>query len=396
VRILHCIATLDRRAGGPATSIRSIVSSYRELGHEGEIVTLDEATAPYLHELGCPVHALGPVSTTFGYTPRLVAWLRSEGHRFDGVVVHGLWQYLGYAVHRVFRGRTPYMVFPHGMLDPYFKNAFRLKHMKKWLYWMFAEYRVLRDARRVLFTSKQEAELAEQSFSLHQWNAEIVLYGAIAPQGDPNRLRQEFLDRQPSLRDIDGSVRPYVLFLGRIHPKKGCDLLVDAFAQIASKAMDLQLVFAGPVKADWKQELVAKAEQHGIESRIHWTGMLEGNEKWGALYGCEAFVLPSHQENFGIAVAEALACGKPVLISNKVNIWEQILEDEAGIVAEDNQAGTLLLLQQWISLDSVHRRTMEVSALQCFRLRFDMQKNVRELVRLFSEITSDSSDTVIS
>ena len=101
------------------------------------------------------------------------------------MVVNGLWQYCGYAAWRALTGNTPYVVFTHGMLDPYFRYAFPLKHIKKWIYWVPFEYRVLRDAYRVLFTSKAEKRLAEQSFSLHQWNAYVVPYGASGPKGDP-------------------------------------------------------------------------------------------------------------------------------------------------------------------------------------------------------------------
>ncbi len=87
MRILHLISTLDRKAGGPATSIRAIASNYQVLGHEGEVVTLDDPAAPYLKDLGFPVHALGPASLPFGYTPKLIPWLKAERHRFDGVVV---------------------------------------------------------------------------------------------------------------------------------------------------------------------------------------------------------------------------------------------------------------------------------------------------------------------
>ena len=387
MRILHLITTLDRRAGGPATSIRSIVGNYRKLGHEGEVASLDDPSASWLQELNFTVHALGPVSTQFGYAPKLIPWLKAERDRFDGVVVHGLWQYLGVAARQALHGHKPYMVFPHGMLDPYFKHASRLKHLKKSFYWLLFEYRILRDAKRVLFTSEPEASLATETFWPHEWKAEVVAYGATAPDGDPEEYQEAFFSQYPSLRNVDGTTKPYLLFLGRIHPKKGCDLLVDAFGQIASKQPELQLVLAGPVVPELKIKLEAKAAEHRIEDRIHWTGMLEGAPKWGALYGCDVFVLPSHQENFGIAVAEALACGKPVLISNKVNIWEAVLKDGAAIVAEDDNAGTLELLERWLALSPDQRSVMGKCATRSFHQRYDMQENVRSLVSLFSEIT---------
>src|SRR5437762_5411066 len=101
--------------------------------------------------------------------------------------------------------------------------------------------------------------------------------------------------------------------------------------------------------------------------------MLTGDTKWGALSAAEAFVLPSHQENFGIAVAEALACGTPVLISNKVNIWREIAADGAGFVDEDDEPGTARLLAKWLATPEGEREKMRRAAEQSFRTRFEVQ-----------------------
>ena len=162
MRILHIIGTLNPAAGGPTESVR-VLLSYGPIGYTGEVVTLDDPKSPYLQDIGFPVHALGPTRTTYGFNRKLMTWLIANRDRFDGVVVNGLWQYCGYAAWRTLAGNTPYVVFTHGMLDPYFKHAFPLKHIKKWLYWVPAEYRVLRDAYRVLFTSKAEKRLAVSS-----------------------------------------------------------------------------------------------------------------------------------------------------------------------------------------------------------------------------------------
>ena len=97
---------------------------------------------------------------------------------------------------------------------------------------------------------------------------------------------------------------------------------------------------AGPDEGGLRPVLETQAQRLRIDGRVHWTGMLEGDLKWGAFHAADAFVLPSHQENFGVAVAEALACGLPVLISDKVNIWPDIAQDEAGIVNPDTAEGT--------------------------------------------------------
>jgi glycosyltransferase involved in cell wall biosynthesis len=111
--------------------------------------------------------------------------------------------------------------------------------------------------------------------------------------------------------------------------------------------------------------------------------MLRGDAKWGAFHAAEAFVLPSHQENFGIAAAEALACGTPVLLSDKVNIAREIADDGAGWMEPDTAAGTERLLERWIELPPAERQAMAVRARECFHKRYDMRENAKAIVRVF-------------
>ena len=124
MRVLHIIGTLNPESGGPASSI-STLNDFRPPGSVNEVVTLDAPDAPFLEGLDLCVTALGPTQTKYGLNSRLVPWLTANADRFDGVVVHGLWQYCGYAARKALKGRKPYVVFVHGMLDPYFKHAFR-------------------------------------------------------------------------------------------------------------------------------------------------------------------------------------------------------------------------------------------------------------------------------
>ncbi len=335
MRLLRVITTVNPKGGGPMEGIRQITPVLTALGHETELACLDAPDAPWLADCPLKVHALGPGRTSYGYAPGMLPWLRQHAPEFDAVIAHGLWQYGSFAVWRALHGsRTPYFVYTHGMLDPWFKRTYPLKHLKKSLYWPWGEYRVLRDARAVLFTCEEEKRLARQSFRLYRANEAVVSYGTAGPKGDPAALRAAFLASFPDL-----SGKRLILFLSRIHVKKGCDLLIEAFSRVAASDPALHLVMAGPDQEGIQPGLQRLAEERGIGDRLTWTGMLAGDKKWGAFYASEAFALPSHQENFGIAVAEALACGLPVLISDKVNIWREIEADGAGFVAEDTQPG---------------------------------------------------------
>ena len=305
-RLLHVISSFAPAGGGTSEGILKLAESSSGICSV-EVVCLNDPGEDFVRGLSFPVHALGPVTGSYRYTARLQPWLKENLARFDGVVIHGLWQYHSYGSYRMVRQVKPYVVFPHGMLDPYFKRAFPLKHLKKQAYWLAREYRVLRDARAVCFTTPIERDDAAGTMWPERWNPVVVSFGTSQPPGDPALQREIFLGKYPGLRR-----RRFFLFLSRIHTKKGLDLVLEAMGQLAPGHLDLDLVVAGPDEEGLRPVLEAQARRLGIELRVHWTGMLEGDLKWGAFHAAEAFVLPSHHENFGVAVVEALACGVPV------------------------------------------------------------------------------------
>ena len=387
MRILRSIHSVNPAGGGPIEGIKQDARVHAEAGHETEIISLDHADDAWVRECPVKVHAMGPGRSSYGYSPAFVPWLAAHRRDYDAVIVSGLWQYSGLGVWRALRGTdTPYFVFPHGMLDPWFKRAYPLKHWKKWLYWAWADYRVLRDARAVLFTSDEEKRAARESFWLYRCREIVVNYGVAGPAGDAHAQTRSVLERFPELQG-----KRVFLFFGRIHEKKGCDLLVRAFAKIQRSAdSDVRLVMAGPDQTGWTKELQTLADRLQIGGQIHWAGMLSGDLKWGMLRLAEVFILPSHQENFGIAVAEALACGTPVLISNKVNIWREIVEDRAGMVDDDDEPGTVRLLDRWIALDATQRDAMRGDAERCFRSRFEVAKAANALIETIGKTGADS------
>jgi glycosyltransferase involved in cell wall biosynthesis len=383
LRILHTIHSVNPAGGGPIEGLKQISAVNRNHGHVIEIASMDAPGAPWVRECPLPCHAMGPSLFGYGYNSRFVPWLREHRRDYDVVIVNGIWQYNAFGTWRALRGTpTPYFVFTHGMLDPWFKRTYPLKHLKKWLYWPWADYRVLRDATAVLFTCEEERRLARQSFWLYKCDESVVNYGTAGPAGDPAAQRRLFLERFPALAG-----KRLLLFLGRVHVKKGPDLLFKAFAAIlrespAEQTRDLHLVMAGPNDHPYAREMVALAKTLGLSDRVTWTGMITGDLKWGAFYAADAFVLPSHQENFGIAVAEALACGLPVLISNKVNIWREIQLHKAGLVEADDVEGTYILMERWLNMPAADRDLMRGRAKECFDERFHVNQTAQLLIRL--------------
>lgn len=350
------------------------------------VATLDHPNAPWLQEQTFPAIGLGPVATGYGFRFGMPAAIYRLAREHDVVIIHGLWQYHSFATWRALHSTNiPYLVYPHGMLDPWFKHTYPLKHLKKWAYWPWAEYRVLRDARAVLFTTEQERLRARHSFFLYQAREKVVSYGTSVPPDDPIRQREAFLDRFPHLRG-----QRIFLFLSRLHPKKGLDLLIEAFALVAHNDPLLHLVIAGPDQLGYKAALQQRCLALGIADRLTWTGMLTGELRWGAYRAAELFCLPSHQENFGVAVAEALACRLPVAIADTVNISSDVALAKAGLVHADTLAGTTNALRTWLLTDSVQRESMAIQALRLFRRKYDITSVADSLLEILYELSSDS------
>jgi glycosyltransferase involved in cell wall biosynthesis len=383
LKILHVISSVNPVYGGPIEGVRQLGTILISKGHRVEVASLDPPDATFLKEFPLPVYPLGPAMLHYHFSSRFVPWLRSNRSQYDAVIVNGIWQYHSFGTWRALRNsETPYVLFTHGMLDPWFKNQYPLKHLKKWMYWPWAEYRVLRDARAVLFTCEEERALARLSFWMYRCNEVVVNYGTARPKGDAQLDLDEFFFRYPGLRG-----KKLALFMGRIHPKKGCDLAIEAFAKVLGSHPEWHLVIAGPDQVGWQKGLNDRAEHLGLASRVTWAGMVSGAMKWGALRAAEVFLLPSHQENFGIVVAEALATGVPTLISNKVNIWREIETDVAGMVSEDTLEGTCALLQSYLEMPAEKKLAMRQAARECFDRRFEIRRAAESLHAILASVS---------
>lgn len=382
-KILHVISNMDPASGGAAEGLRQLVKATHALGASQTVVSLDPPDAAYLQLEGAQAVGLGPGAGTFGYAPRFVPWLRRHAGEFDVVIINGLWQFHLPATWWALRGTgVPYLVYPHGMLDPWFKQRYPLKHAKKLLFWWLIQYRVLAQAAGVLFTCEEERLLAPLSFQPYRVKEFVVNYGTSLPTDIDPQAAERFLAAHPELAG-----KRLLLFLGRLHEKKGCDLLLEAFSKIANRDADLRLVMAGPDQTGWQATLQQMAKTLGIDDRVVWPGMLQGPMKWGAFLAAELFMLPSHQENFGVAVAEALALGTPVMISNKVNIWREVAAEQAGIVTDDSASSVAAGLESWLLLSPAERAGLGARAKGCFERRFDIRAAAARMLEVVRHVS---------
>jgi glycosyltransferase involved in cell wall biosynthesis len=402
MNVLHVIDRMDPERGGVCQAVRTIAHGLDKHGVLSEIVSLDSPDASFLDTDSFTIHALGPANNPWSYGKNLLPWLCKNISNFDVVIVHGLWQYPTYAMYKALtkttasllkinkKGKsTKLFVMPHGMLDPYFQKAEgrKLKALRNVLYWYLIEGKVVNNAHALLFTCEAERQLAQIPFKPYHPKRELVVgLGVEAPPPYAMEMNVSFFKRCPELIN-----QPYLLFLSRIHEKKGVDLLLKAYSKLKSTEKESadglesfpKLVVAGPgIETDYGKKILELVNNDSfLKKNVFFVGMLSGNDKWGAFYGCEAFLLPSHQENFGIAVVEALACGKPVLISNQVNIWSEIKDAGAGFVESDTLSGTYKMMKAFIHLNKTDKAKMNDRARFAFENFFAVGPSANKLFK---------------
>ena len=213
----------------------------------------------------------------------------------------------------------------------------------------------------------------------------VVGYGTADVSGDPDQQLDAFYSEVPKTKG-----RRLILFLSRIDKKKGIDLLLAAFARHTSALPDFDLVIAGPDLSGIQPSLEELSSRLGIAARVHWTGMLTGEAKWGAFRATDFFVLPSHQENFGVAVVEAMAIKRPVMITNKVNIWREVEEDGAGVIVDDNIDSIAVGLKALGSLSRSQLDEIGLNGRSSFVNRYDLETNAVQLLSLVQRLSAST------
>ena len=406
MKVLRVIASMDPASGGPCQGIRNAIPELKKLGMDTEVVCLDAPDSEFISKDDFKIYALGPGKTSWCFAHRLMTWLGVYLRNYDVVIVHGLWQFHGFAVRKVLKflrqngekTLPAFYVMPHGMLDPYFQKASgrKLKAIRNWFYWKLIESKIINNADGIFFTCEEELILARTTFTPYHPKRELnVGYGIEEPPPFDEHMKHAFFSKCP---EVGG--KSFILFLSRIHNKKGVDLLIEAYEnmvrQFAGKQQVPLLVVAGPgMDTPYGQALKTAVDSSAhIREKVFFPGMLGGEAKWGAFYTSEAFILPSHQENFGISVAEALACSKPVLISDQVNIWREIEQSGAGFIAHDDVKGVESLLDSWMNSGEDQKKAMAFRARQCYIKHFAIAPAARKVFDIIN--TSASTNPTIT
>lgn len=349
MKVLHVLSTLNSSAGGPVAAIQGLARAQKEEGLSVTVVSTwssqqDASVIEFFNANGISVVTIGPTWGPLMSHPDLTATMRKLVEAAHVVHIHALWEEIQHQAALACREtQTPYLIRPCGMLAPWQLSR---KPLKKRFYLAWRLKKNLDAATAIHFTSSGEAKgaasLAIRAPSVVESNGVSLRdFEKLPPRGEFRRRWKVAADE------------PLLLFLSRLHPKKGLKLLIPALA--ATRAGQ-KLAIAGPDEQNHRSEIEKMVDELGLRERVFFTGMLNEREKIAAYVDADLFVLPSYQENFGNSIIEALACGTPVVISDAVDICDQIRAAGVGAVVPLEVEALTLSLDEWIEGTSLRRQ----------------------------------------
>jgi len=375
-KILHVINTCDPASGGPVEGLKQLYKSYKKNKIHCEILSSDTIQKAKKFQYGLPlINATGPSITKFNFNPKLIKWLKTNIYRFDHIIINGIWLYHNYAVWKIAsKTNTPYSIFPHGALDPWFKKKYPIKHFIKNIIWHLIQKKVFKSAKSIFFTTDLEKNLANKTFNFKDIHSKTIGYGIFGNYNFNNK-KNLFLKKYPKLES-----KKLIVFLGRIHEKKGLDILIKTFLETYDLNKSFHLVIAGTGEKKLINELKSLIPKKN-KNDITWTGLLLKKIKWDLFNSTYLFCLPSHQENFGISVVEALSSKVPVLISNQINIHQMITKYNAGKVSQDNFISYKKNYIKMIKLLEKNYKQISKNSLKCFKKEFFIDNYFKNLIK---------------
>ena len=394
MRILHIQETLSQRYGGPATVLPQLAKAQSVAGHEVIIATTnaDYPRGTY-HDPGW--YCLGDSNVKVFYSSVQFAPLRASLGLakyfwrsipdFDIVHVHGLYRFPPTAGAYFSRKLgTPLIIRPHGSLDPYLHERSSTGQLGlKRLYETRFDIPNLNAASAIHYTSEEERRRA--SF------LELKSPSFVVPNGLEWTSYEHLPERGRMRATWEVGDSPVVLFLGRLHSKKGLDLLVPAFDTVRRLVPEAQMIIAGPENDAYGRDVRRWVAERGLSSCVKFVGPLHGGDVVQAYVDADVFALPSYTENFGMTVVEAAACSLPVVISDQVNIHAEITGASAGLVTRcdvEEVAQALVTLLK----NPQRRKAMGTAGRRLVRQRYSWPAIVVDLTTKYEDIIRSRGD----
>lgn len=377
-------------AGGPPVVVENFVAEANCLGHSSEIISTtkfcrgDELSLKERLEQLAPTTFLTELETVPFVSRKARETIDAHVRRADLVHVHTLWRPLNVAArYACSRHDKPYVLMPHGMLDPY---SLSLKALKKSVYLKWFEGPNMACAQRMIYTTSEEERLATLA-TLRLPPGAIVPLGARASSNSISDLRRHFLEKYPQ---AEGKRR--LLFLGRLHHKKGLDRILNCLQRVRQTIPNVLLIIAGTGDPKYQEHIRQLISALSLDDHVMFTGHLDGEEKWASFAAAELFLLPSRQENFAITVAEAMQMGVPVVITDKVNTWPYVEEAGAGLVLAERDIDALLpqAIETLLTDDATRSKmAAQGSRFACDRLTW--QASAQKLLACYDQVVSGRS-----
>lgn len=377
-QVCHVVASINEQTGGPAFSVTSLAEALSKQGILSHLFTLD------YRQCGNQATVVGTKLHSYPATP-LARYLRGfqpnasralwqlASTELDLIHNHGLWMFPNlYARQSAMGNCLPLLISPRGMLESW---SLKRSRIKKWLAWLLYEQRNLSSATTFHVTSVEEASSLRrlgflQPIALIPNGVHLACFG--------ERPSREILSQSfPELAE-----QKWLLFLSRIHPKKGLDNLLQVWQKLAVKFSDWHLVIAGPNLIGYQAELELLTAELVLSQRVTFTGMLTGERKKAALGNADLFVLPTHSENFGIAVAEALAHAVPV-ITTKGAPWQDLSTYECGWWIEDNQQALASALAEGMQMSVQERQVMGLRGRNLVETKYSWDFIAKEMASVY-------------
>lgn len=373
-KILRLIGTLNPEYGGPAKAIIDHSHALIQQGYDVSIVTSDHKYKRYYKEKKIKIINLGPAIGEYKLNFKLFFWLKKNRYKFNNFFVHGLWQFNTLAARLLLKNN--FFVFSHGQLDPYFKSEI-FKCLKKKVYWALIEKKNLLYSKSLLLTSDNEKKLIKNTYvNTNDIKKKVVEYGILKPKINIKDSEKLFYSKFKKLKNIK-----YFIFLGRFHKKKGCEIILKVLEKFKKKKIKVKVLMVGP-NNNYKKTLIKRADILKINDMIIWSDTLIGGLKWVALKKSEAMILPSHGENFGVSLVEAMSLSKPIITTNKVNIFTYISFTKSGIITSNNLNSFYKGVTRFLNLSKSEKKKMSKNSYSCFLKYFNLINNLKSFKNL--------------
>lgn len=381
INVCQVVASINENVGGTSFAVTNLAQYLAKQNISSHIFTLDYYwEGKQIPTKNVKLHSLTAtkVAKYFrGFQPTASYELsKLAATELNLIHNHGLWMFPNvYARQAAVRHRLPLVISPEGMLESWSLNNSRYK---KWLAWLLYERQNLKSATAFQATSAEEVNSIRQLG--YKQPIALVPNGVNMPTINEQASREVLCEIFPHLAN-----KKWLLFLSRLHPKKGLDNLLYVWQSLANQFPEWHLIIAGADLIGYQSELEILVEKCQLQQQVTFTGMLSGQRKYSALTNADLFVLPTHSENFGIAIAESLAYGVPV-ITTKGAPWQELITHNCGWWIEDNQQALAIALTQAMQMSTQQRQQMGIRGKNLVQTKYSWDSVAKQMAEFYSWI----------